>query len=73
MNLLMPGPTNMASKMPEMIVTEGVTRISTCVSFDTILPSSVLITTATSTPTGPPKVFPATPTATALNITNAGA
>ena len=37
---LMPGPTNIARSTPLIITTDGVTRMSIFVSFDTILPSS---------------------------------
>lgn len=47
MKALMPGPTNMARRTPLIITTDGVTRMSIFVSFDTNFPSSVLITAAT--------------------------
>ena len=73
MNADTPGPTNWAISTPEMIVTPGVTKISTRVSFDTILPSSVATTVATRAPTGPPRAFPAIPTVAAENNTSCGA
>ena len=68
-----PGPTNCAARIPEVIVIPGVTRMSTGVSFDTILPSSAAMIVATSAPTGPPSSFPAIPTVAAENRTRVGA
>ena len=73
MKVLMPGPTNMARSTPLIITTEGVTSMSIFVSFDTILPSSVLMTVATYAPTGPPRALPAMPDTVAENNTREGA
>ena len=56
-----------------MMVTPGVTMMSTRVSFDTIFPSSAATTVATSAPTGPPSSLPAIPTVAAENKTSCGA
>lgn len=73
MKALMPGPTNMARRTPLIITTDGVTRMSILVSFDTILPSSVLMIVATYAPTGPPSALPAIPDTVAENKTRDGA
>ena len=68
-----PGPTNWAISVPAVMVTPGVTRMSTRVSLDTSLPSSVAMMVDTKAPTGPPRVLPAIPTVAAENSTNWGA
>ena len=73
MNRETAGPANWAARTPVMMVTPGVTRMSTRVSFDTSFPSSVEITAATRAPTGPPSSFPAMPTAAAEKRTSCGA
>ena len=73
MNAETPGPTNCAARMPEMMVTPGVTRISTGVSLETIFPSSAAMMVATSAPTGPPSSLPAMPTVAAEKRTSVGA
>ena len=65
-----PGPSNVAIIVPEIIVTIGVTIKSIFVSLETIFPSSVLIIVATKAPTGPPSLFPAKPTIVAEKSTN---
>ena len=67
------GPTHCAVSTPKMMVTPGVTTISSRVSLDTSLPSSVATTVATSAPTGPPRVLPAMPTVAAEKSTSCGA
>ncbi len=65
-----PGPTNWATSTPEMIVTPGVTMMSSLVSLETSFPSSVAMTVATSAPTGPPRALPAIPTVAAEKSTS---
>ena len=73
MNRDTPGPTNWAIKTPEMMVTPGVTRMSTRVSLDTSFPSSAATMVATRAPTGPPSSLPAIPTVAAEKRTSCGA
>ena len=68
-----PGPTNWAASTPEMMVTAGGARMSTRVSLEIILPSSVEMMVAISAPTGPPRAFPAMPTVAAEKRTSCGA
>ena len=66
-----PGAHHIASRMPAVMVTKGVTMISIFVSFETSLPSSdakmVTISTARGPP-APPRVFVAAPTAGASGV-----
>ena len=66
------GAISFASATPTNIVTAGVTRISTLVSFETALPHSAAMIAMTSTASGPPappSAFAAQPTAASENST----
>ncbi|MPN13973.1 hypothetical protein SDC9_161299 [bioreactor metagenome] len=67
------GPVNCATKTPTIIVTAGVTSISTLVSLETIFPNSTANMVAKKAPTGPPNSFPQAPTKAQENITKGGA
>ena len=68
-----PGPASRAMSSPLTIVTVGVTRISTFVSFETIFPSSAATAVQISVPSGPPRLFAPYPTAHRLKSTSGGA
>ena len=70
------GAINQDKAIPMPIVTLGVTRISTFVSFETAFPHSAAIIATNSTASGPPappSAFEAKPTVMRENRTNGGA
>ncbi len=57
MSAPIPGPKSFAASIPPMMVSAGVTMISTFVSLEIALPSSAPIAAARNAPAGPPRGF----------------